>query len=223
MAKRKPTEKPNNPKHNVTTPIENESTSNEINLDVDMLLNAISTTQAEQVDIQNKILNLQQQQTIVVKFKKLDESAEPPQYITNTSAGADLTVTYTEYDRVHNIYKYHTGLAVEIPEGYVGLLFPKSSITDYDLILANCVGVIDSDYRGEICAKFRPIKHRSRLHEWLFGHNIYYTRDKCVQLIILPYPKINFVGVEKLSETERGTRGFGEMDEQFCSQRIPVK
>lgn len=211
MAKRKTTEK--NTQVNQTA--SGTATHQDFNIDINTMLDAISLTQNEQQILRDKITTLQNQQTITVKFKKLNEHADPPSYVTNNSAGADLTVIDVEYDRIRNIYKYHTGLAVEIPKGYLGLLFPKSNVADYDLILANCVGVIDSDYRGEICAKFRPIKHRSKLYEWLFGRNIYYPYEKCVQLIIIPYPKINFVGVEKLSETERGDKGFGEMDKQL--------
>jgi dUTP pyrophosphatase len=93
-------------------------------------------------------------------------------------------------------------LAVEIPEGMVGLVFPRSSVRNYDLVLSNGVGVIDSGYRGEIMATFN-VKNPSGIQE------IYVEGDRIAQLVIMPVPLVQFVEVEELSETERNTSGHG--------------
>jgi dUTP pyrophosphatase len=111
----------------------------------------------------------------------------------------DLTATSKSYDENNNVV-YGTGLAVEIPEGYVGLVFPRSSICKKDLFLTNSVGVIDSGYRGEIIAKF---KHTDNLPvEYRVGERI-------AQLIIIPHPYIEFELANELSESERGSGGYG--------------
>jgi dUTP pyrophosphatase len=133
-----------------------------------------------------------------VKVKKLHELVEIPTYAKPGDAGLDLTAVDITTDAYGNIV-IHTGLAIEIPEGYVGLVFPRSSISKYDMHLRNSVGVIDSGYRGEIIVKF----------SFLPEGNLYSMGDKIAQLIILPYPQITFEEVEELSETERGTGGFG--------------
>ena len=133
-----------------------------------------------------------------VKIKKLHDLVEIPTYAKPGDAGMDLTAVKIEKDAYGNAVIY-TGLAVEIPEGYVGLVFPRSSISKYDMHLRNSVGVIDSGYRGEIMLKF----------SFLEDGNLYQMGDKIAQLIILPYPQITFEEVEELSETERGEGGFG--------------
>lgn len=90
-----------------------------------------------------------------VKFKKLILNAQPPRKAHPTDAGFDLTATSRIYDR-HGALTYGTGLAVEIPEGHVGLIFPRSSVFKKDILQSNSVGVIDSGYRGEIMVKFKP-------------------------------------------------------------------
>ena len=133
-----------------------------------------------------------------VKVKKLHELVEIPSYAKPGDAGLDLTAVDITTDEYGNVV-CHTGLAVEIPEGFVGLVFPRSSISKYDMHLRNSVGVIDSGYRGEIMIKFG----------FLPDGQLYKMGDKIAQLIILPYPQITFEEVEELSETERGTGGFG--------------
>lgn len=136
-----------------------------------------------------------------VKFKKLNSAAELPEYANNGDAGLDLKATSEEYSKELECFVYGTGLSVEIPEGYVGLLFPRSSIRKYGLALTNCVGVIDSSYRGEIMATFRPQSSGTE--------NIYKVGDKICQLIIMPYPLINPIEATELSETDRGENGHG--------------
>ena len=143
-----------------------------------------------------------------VRIKRLDERAVVPSYSKKGDAGMDLTAINISKDNVGNI-TYHTGLAVAIPDGYVGLLFPRSSISKKQQFLTNCVGVIDSGYRGEIMAKFKPVMGTYDTILELFESNEYQIGDKIVQLIILPYPQIEFEEVAELSETDRGHSGFG--------------
>ena len=143
-----------------------------------------------------------------VRIKKLNEGAIVPSYSKQGDAGMDLTAINISKDNVGNI-TYHTGLAIEIPEGYVGLLFPRSSICKKQQFLTNGVGVIDSSYRGEIMAKFKPVMGSYETILELFESNEYQVGDRIVQMIIIPYPQIEFEEVEELSETERGYGGFG--------------
>ena len=137
---------------------------------------------------------------MVVKIKKLAESAVIPAYSKKGDAGMDLTAVDIQLDDHGNIV-YKTGLAFEIPEGYVGLLFPRSSNAKTNLYLTNHVGVIDSSYRGEIMLKYKCIES--------FGKNTYQVGDRVGQIIILPYPSIEFEEVKELSVTERGQGGYG--------------
>lgn len=134
-----------------------------------------------------------------VKIKKLHENAVIPSYAKKGDAGLDLVATEIISETPTQI-SYGTGIAVEIPLGYVGLVFPRSSIKKYDLELTNSVGVIDSGYRGEIQATFNKVNHQT---------TYYNVGDRIAQLIILPYPQIKFVQVDNLSDTERGSGGFG--------------
>ena len=139
-----------------------------------------------------------------VKIKKLVENAVIPKYAKPGDAGMDLTAISKVYDEFGNTV-YGTGLSIEIPENHVGLLFPRSSIANNVQVLTNSVGVLDSGYRGEIIFKFKPTD---------VGHSIvkfqsYEIGDRIGQIIILPYPKIEFEEVSELSETERGIGGYG--------------
>ena len=136
-----------------------------------------------------------------IKFKKLNDEAELPKYANPGDAGLDLKATSVDWADDFNCYVYGTGLAVEIPEGYVGLLFPRSSIRKYSLALTNCVGIIDSGYRGEIMATLRP--------QFDGSGKVYNIGDKICQLIIMPYPIIKPIEVTELSKTERGENGHG--------------
>ena len=136
-----------------------------------------------------------------VKIKKLVETAVTPKYAMIGDAGMDLTATSKWYDDDNNVC-YGTGIAMEIPKGYVGLVFPRSSNAKQDLILSNSVGVIDSGYRGEITFKFKLVDDRHLAKDYNVG-------DRVGQIIIMPYPKIEFVEVSELSETDRGNGGYG--------------
>ncbi len=151
-----------------------------------------------------------------IHFKKLTENAVTPTKAHPTDAGFDLTATSREIDGDGNVV-YGTGIAVEIPKGYVGFVFPRSSNSKKDLILSNCVGVIDSGYRGEIMAKFKPTLYNrpSRYVKDLpfavapFVVRSYDVGVRIAQLIIMPYPEIEFVEAKRLSSTDRGEGGYG--------------
>lgn len=148
-----------------------------------------------------------------VKIKKLHKDAVIPKYAHNGDAGMDLVAVSKEIDSDANIV-YDTGLAFEIPKGYVGLVFPRSSNAKKDLLLSNSVGVIDSNYRGSVTLKFKankPIETTTILKDkdkWKWA-KVYEVGDRVGQIIIMPYPQIEFVEVEELSKTERGEGGYG--------------
>ena len=136
-----------------------------------------------------------------VKIKKLSPEAVIPTYAKEGDAGIDLVATSIKFDGTQ--ITYGTGLSMEIPKGFVGLVFPRSSIRKTDLSLSNSVGVIDSGYRGEIQATFNQ-KALSKNGSLLYG-----VGDRIMQIIIIPYPPIEFEEVNELNNTERGEGGFG--------------
>lgn len=136
-----------------------------------------------------------------IKIKKLHENAVIPSYAKDGDCGLDLTaINISTVDKGNYGYvEYDTGISVEIPEGYVGLVYPRSSISNSGLILTNSVGVIDQNYRGSIKCRFKAIPNTS----------IYSVGDRVAQLIIQPMVKVQFELVEELSDTNRGDLGFG--------------
>jgi dUTP pyrophosphatase len=148
-----------------------------------------------------------------VKIKKLNPNAVIPTYAKEGDAGMDLVATEIIKDTPEQI-TYGTGLAMEIRDGFVGLVFPRSSIRKTGLQLSNSVGVIDSGYRGEIQATFNKIFGGEGMYDEMkvkeIQPNDYYkVGDRIAQIIILPYPQIEFEEVEELSDSERGEGGFG--------------
>ena len=142
-----------------------------------------------------------------VKLKKLVEEAVIPTYAKPGDAGLDFVATSYEYKPEIDCHVYGTGIAIEIPEGYVGLCFPRSSNRRTSAYLTNHVGVIDSGYRGEIMFSF---KNRDRDTTTIAQlERPYNIGDRIAQIIIVPYPTINFVEVDELSKTERGEGGHG--------------
>lgn len=136
-----------------------------------------------------------------IKFKKLHPKAAAPKQGTPGSAGFDLTATGRIWNETYAVWDYSTGIAVEIPPGFVGLIFPRSSVYKTGYALSNCVGVIDSDYRGEITAKFHPL---------FVGNDCpYNVGDRFCQLVIMPAMDIEYEEAEALSDTTRGTGGYG--------------
>lgn len=134
-----------------------------------------------------------------VNIKKLHADAVIPKYAKESDAGLDLTATSIISEDENRIV-YGTGIAMEIPDGFVGLVYPRSSIRKYDLVLSNSVGVIDAGYRGEIQATF--------LKTDMTG-NSYQIGERIAQIIIMEYPTVVFQEVEELSDSERGTGGHG--------------
>lgn len=163
-----------------------------------------------------------------VKIKKLHPDAVIPTYAKPGDAGMDLTAVSKKYDEYGNVH-YGFGLAFEIPEGYVGLIFPRSSCAKYDLSLSNAVGVIDSGFRAEVTAKFKPTlvcsdfgageSYDSDTYQYITIPNDdnnfcitakhYEVGDRVAQMIIMPYPKIEWEEVDELSETVRNSDGYG--------------
>lgn len=137
-----------------------------------------------------------------VKIKKLFEEAVIPTYAKHGDAGMDLTAVNYFYDSYLDNHVYGTGLAVEIPEGHVGLLFPRSSNRKTESYMTNHVGVVDSGYRGEVMITFKNRNEDTLLPPYKVG-------DRIAQLIIIPYPQIEFVETDELSESERGEGGHG--------------
>lgn len=136
-----------------------------------------------------------------IKFKKLVSHAMIPTKATEGSLGYDLFALDYFYDRDNDFHEFGTGLAISIPPRYVGLLFPRSSISKTGLMLANSVGVIDNDYIGEIKFRFKEI------NKYLEKYNV---GDRVGQLLVIPcINDINFIETNELNDTDRGEGGFG--------------
>lgn len=142
-----------------------------------------------------------------VKIKRLVEDAVIPVYAHASDAGLDLVATSYEYKPNIDCHVYGTGLAVEIPEGHVGLIFPRSSNRKTDAYMCNHVGVIDAGYRGEIMISFKNRDYDKEEIPQLFKP--YEIGNKVAQLIIVPYPKVHFIEVDELSDSDRGEGGHG--------------
>lgn len=139
-----------------------------------------------------------------IKVKRLSDTAVLPVKAHTNDAGFDLTCSdiTTEINECGQlILVYHTGIAIEIPEGYYGLLVPRSSIFKKSLTLTNCAGVIDSNYRGEVMGKFRSTTD--------VVPSVYKVGERFAQLLIIPLPAVEMVEADELSETERGEGGYG--------------
>lgn len=141
-------------------------------------------------------------QTTTLKIKKLDPKAKLPEYANLGDAAMDVYATSVKF--AENYVEYGTGLAFELPVGYVMLIFPRSSVSNKDMMLANSVGVLDSGYRGELKLRFNIVCEPGKLKR-----DYYNPGDKIGQIMILPYPLITCMEVSELSETQRGAGGFG--------------
>lgn len=139
-----------------------------------------------------------------MKIKLLTPTAKAPIRATSGSAGYDLyfdsIVPCTDAYMTH-LVTISTGIAVEIPTGYVGLLVPRSSIYKTNLRLTNSVGVIDSDYRGDVRVIFDI-----RLFPGTFGYSV---GDRVAQLVLTPVFNPDIEIVEELEPTQRWLNGFG--------------
>lgn len=157
-------------------------------------------------------------ENLTVKIKKLSDDAVVPSYAHDSDAGLDLTATSKDYDDHGNVV-YGTGLAFAIPKGYVGYLFPRSSVSKKDLSLANSVGVIDSGYLGEVIFKFKPTPYYTMNDDVGFFTSLpldflenYNIGEKIGQIIIMPIPKVTLEVVDDLGTSDRGTGAFGSTD-----------
>lgn len=155
---------------------------------------------------------------VKIKIKKLHQNAVIPQYAHIGDAGVDLVATEVNvvecktpvaYDElgyvsvektIGKIYEVKFGFAIEFPKGYVARIYPRSSIYKTGLVLANSSGTVDQCYRGELMAKFYSVIPTGQ--EYKVG-------DRCAQLILEKIPEMEFEEVEELSETDRGSGGFG--------------
>ena len=148
-----------------------------------------------------------------VRIKKLNELAVIPTYAKDGDAGMDVIATSIISDTPTQI-TYGLGIALEIPKGFVGLVFPRSSIRKTGLQLSNSVGVIDSGYRGELQATFNKLFGGEAMYDEMKVNEIqpndfYKVGDRVAQIMIIPHPPIEFNEVDELSDTERGEGGFG--------------
>lgn len=166
------------------------------------------------------IPSLEYLKSVTIKFKKLDKDAVIPKYAHDGDVGMDITAISVEYDVEHDQYIYHTGLSCESEKGYGIFLFPRSSNCKTDAYLTNHVGIVDSFlYRGEIQFRYKNRdRYRKSFWEWLSGKvdeeralrfAPFKAGDRVGQMVVFPYPIVTVKKVNKLSDTVRGTGGFG--------------
>ena len=144
-----------------------------------------------------------------LKYKKLTYKAVEPTKGHDSDAGFDLTVANITTELGEDgqlIIVFHTQVSIELPKGYVGLVYPRSSIYKKSLYFTNSVGVIDSGYRGEIIVKAKTNTN--------VVPQVYKEGDRFAQLIIMPIPSITFEEAEQLTDTDRGADGFGSTDQK---------
>ena len=142
-------------------------------------------------------------QTCLIKIKKLDKEAIIPKYGTDAAAGFDLYSLSNEEILLepHETVMIKTGLALEIPEGYAGFIFARSGLASKKgLAPANKVGVVDSDYRGEVMV---ALHNHTNINQTINAH------ERIAQMVIMPYIKASFIESEDLEESVRGEGGFG--------------
>lgn len=138
-----------------------------------------------------------------INIKKLNKNAVIPSRGSEQAAGYDLYAVTEDIIQIapHSTIKIGTGLSMELPEGYFGAVFARSGLaTKKGLRPANCVGICDSDYRGEYIVALH--NDTDELMEIA-------PQERIAQLVIMPYLPVTFKEVEELSETERGIGGFG--------------
>ncbi len=138
-----------------------------------------------------------------IKVKKLTAAAQLPTFGSAAAAGADLRIISDGPVEIApgKSYFAHTGIALEIPDGYVGLIYARSGLScKSGLAPANKVGVIDSDYRGEIIVCLHNHSEEARVVN---------DGDRIAQLVIMPLPAVSYIEADELCESQRGTGGFG--------------
>lgn len=134
---------------------------------------------------------------LIIKTKKLRENAVMPQRMNVGDAGFDMVATSMRKDHEHGVVVFGTWLAFELPEGYAMFVYPRSSSYKHHALMANCVGVVDSGYRGEVHVMFRGLDCE------------YEVGDRIAQAVIMPIPSVEYVEAEELSDSERGANGIG--------------
>ena len=147
----------------------------------------------------------------LIRVKKLHEDAVLPAQATSGDAGFDLVAINDGIIEADGFIQYKTGISIEVPHGYHTEIFPRSSISKYDLALANSIGLVDNGYRGEILVRF---KHAMRCNgtstcESASPQKRYKKGDRIAQLVLRKTQFASFVWAEELSETDRGDKGFG--------------
>lgn len=143
--------------------------------------------------------------SININIKKENNLAIIPSYAYQHDAAQDLTAVSVKVEDGYLIC--NTGIAMQIPNGFAGLIFPRSSIANKDLILSNSVGVIDAGYRGEILFKFKITKRK-----WYKKPRLYKAGDRVGQIFITPKYNVTFNEVESLEDSRRGKGGYGSSD-----------
>lgn len=131
-----------------------------------------------------------------IKIKKNFQGSLLPTKKNKLDAGIDCFAN--SFNETEDYVEYGLGFSIEIPSGYCGLVFPRSSISNYDILLSNSVGIIDSGYRGEVKARFIRT-----------GNKIYEIGDKICQLILYKYPDIELVEVGELDMQNDRKGGYG--------------
>lgn len=140
-------------------------------------------------------------QPVTIKFKKLHPDAVIPTQATSTDAGYDLVaIDDGKIDEGNNYIQYRTGIAIEPPVGYHTEIFPRSSISKTNLVLANSIGLVDEGYRGELLFRFKQIT---------IDKPSYKKGDKIGQLVVRKTIRAAFEEVQELGSSDRGTGGFG--------------
>lgn len=142
---------------------------------------------------------------IDVKIRKVDENAVIPFRAHPSDAGMDVTAVSMEM--TEDYVEYDTGLQFQLPKGYAMLIFPRSSNSKKDLLLCNSVGILDAGYTGNL-------KLRFKLTTEGYTEKIYNPGDKVGQIVIIPYPEVNFIETDNFNETDRGDDGFGSTDKK---------
>lgn len=147
-----------------------------------------------------------------IQVKKLHEDAVLPVAANSTDAGFDLVAI--DDGTVEKTYiQYRTGISIQPPPGYHTEIFPRSSVSKTDLVLANSIGLVDEGYRGEILVRFKivpnPSHMGSELGQLLWSPITFKKGDRIAQLVIRKTAKAQFEWVDELTETQRGAGGFG--------------
>lgn len=145
-----------------------------------------------------------------LKIVKLYDNAIMPKFAHEGDAGMDLYV-HRVIEETANQITYGLGVAVKIPDNHVGLIFPRSSIRKYDLMLSNSVGVVDCGFIGELQTTFNKVTPAYAYYDEPVGNisKQYDIDERCCQLVVLPLARFDIKEVDTLETTQRGTGGFG--------------